>query len=85
MSRVKPARATIRFSLPVDIVGVVKVVAGTGGVTTGALIASDANGAGVAITPLGTGTAKQVVGVAMEPAAAGELFGMFIAPQIALT
>ena len=64
---------------------VVKVVAGSGGVTAGDQVASDATGQGVTFTDAGTGTAvKTIAGIAMETAAAGELFGMLISPRTGL-
>lgn len=64
---------------------IVKVIAGSGGVTAGDAIASDATGQGVTFTDAGTGTAvKTIVGRALETAAAGELFAMLICPLTGL-
>lgn len=64
---------------------IVKVIAGSGGVTAGDAIASDATGQGVTFTDAGTGTAvKTIAGRALSTAAAGELFSMLILPLTGL-
>lgn len=64
---------------------IVPVIAGSGGVTAGDQIASDATGQGVTFTDAGTGTAvKTIAGIAMATAAAGELFPMLISPRTGL-
>lgn len=64
--------------------GVVDVIAG-GSVSFGASIASDANGAGVSVTPANTGALTQVVGTALSAAATGNTFRMLIMPSLGLS
>lgn len=65
--------------------GIYKVEVGTGGVTAGGQVASDATGKAVAFTDAGTGSAvKTIAGIAMSTAAAGELAEIFFSPRTGL-
>lgn len=65
--------------------GIYKVTAGTGGVTAGDKVASDATGQAVTFTDAGTGTAvKTIAGTAMSTAAAGELAEILFQPVTGL-
>lgn len=76
---------TVSVQVHTAVGSIVPVVAGSGGVTAGDQIASDANGQGVTFTDAGTGTAvKTIAGIAMATAAAGELFPMLISPRTGL-
>ena len=67
----------------VVIFGITKVVTGTGGVTLGVEVTTDANGAAVVWT---TGSAKRAVGVALETvAAAGVATIMFTGNALPIT
>ena len=49
-----------------------------GNVTRGALVESDANGKGIAITPGSTTSDTNVLGTAMETAVSGDEFSVFV-------
>lgn len=65
--------------------GIYKVEVGTGGVTAGDQVASDATGKAVTFTDAGTGSAvKTIAGIAMSTAAAGELAEILYSPRTGL-
>lgn len=63
----------------VTVSGICKVVVGTGGVTAGNPIGTDANGAAVALTAINTGATKYIVGTALQTGAAGSIVAVAIA------
>jgi hypothetical protein len=72
--------------LAVQISGIAQITADADGVTAGNLIASSAAGLADAVTPNATadsGTLTQIVGVALNTAAAGTLVDVLIQPSIA--
>lgn len=79
------ASSTASVQVHTAVGSIVKVIAGSGGVTAGNQIASDATGQGVAFTDAGTGTAvKTIAGLAFSTAAEGEYFSMLIQPKTGL-
>lgn len=71
--------ALINARIEIMIAGIAKLKLGTGGITRGAYVTSDAAGLGVAPGTTG-GTNYDVAGIAMQSGSAGDIVDLLIGP-----
>jgi len=76
---IQPSGAKNGERVDVQLDRIADVVVGTGGLTRGGLVTSDANGAAVAAAPT-TGNDNRVAGIAMKTANAGDIVGVLLSP-----
>jgi hypothetical protein len=62
----------------VTVSGITKVLVGTGGVTVGDAVGSNASGDCVALTPVASSATKYIVGTALQTGAAGDIIAVAI-------